>query len=129
MPNEDHERAAMDNVIGLQRRTVAAPTPLPDGMLAFRSLSGHEAVSQLFELDVDLVSPTPSLDLKQLPGKPLALDFQAASGIRRLHGHITRCKLAGREGPTSRVYRYRASVAVVPDPDVGQQNIPAAQRA
>lgn len=100
----------MDNVISLQRRTVTARTPLPAAMLAFRAMAGHEALSQLFELEVDLVSPSHSLDMKQLLGKPLTLDIQAASGIRHLNGHITRCKLAGREGPTSRLYRYRVTV-------------------
>ncbi|MCD0502839.1 type VI secretion system Vgr family protein [Bordetella petrii] len=100
----------MDNVISLQPRTVVARTPLPPEMLAFRGMVGHEALSQLYELEVDLVSPSHSLDMKQLLGKPLTLDIEAAGGIRYLTGHITRCKLAGREGPTSRLYRYRATV-------------------
>jgi len=100
----------MDNLISLQPRTVIARTPLPPEMLAFRGVVGHEALSQLFELDVDLVSPSHSLDMKQLLGKPLTLDIEAAGGTRHLNGHITRCKLAGREGPTSRLYRYRATV-------------------
>ena len=100
----------MDNVISLQRRTVVARTPLPGDMLAFRGMVGHEALSQLFEFDVDLASSSHSLDMKHLLGKPLTLDIQAAGGLRHLNGHITRCKLAGREGPTSRLYRYRATV-------------------
>jgi type VI secretion system secreted protein VgrG len=94
----------------LANRTVTAHTPLP-GVLAFRGMTGHEGLSQLFEFDVELVAENYSLDIKQLLGKPLTLAVdKALVGQRYLNGQITRCTLVGRESATSRYYIYRATV-------------------
>jgi type VI secretion system secreted protein VgrG len=45
-------------------RVVKAHTPLAEDQLMFRSMHGAEGLSQLFEFEVDLVSPSVSLDMK-----------------------------------------------------------------
>jgi len=92
-------------------RLVKAHTPLPPEQLKFRGMHGAESLSQLFELEVELVSESYSLDMKSLLGKPLTLEIEtAAAAPRYLSGHITRCVLVGRENNTSRYTIYRATV-------------------
>jgi type VI secretion system secreted protein VgrG len=59
-------------------RVVKAHTPLGDDQLMFRSMRGTEGLSQLFELEVDLLSPSAAIDLKSVLGKPLTLEIQTA---------------------------------------------------
>ena len=92
-------------------RVVRAHTPLPPEQLKFRGMHGAESLSQLFELEVELVSESYTLDMKSLLGKPLTLEIEIASSTPRyLSGHITRCVLVGRENNTSRYTIYRATV-------------------
>ncbi len=92
-------------------RVVKAHTPLGEEQLLFRSMHGSEGLSQLFEFEVDLLSPNTSVDMKGLLGKPLALEIQTLSGTPRyLNGQITRFTMIGREGGSSRYTVYRASV-------------------
>jgi len=92
-------------------RVVKAHTPLAEDQLLFRSMHGSEGLSQLFEFEVDLLSPNTSVDMKGLLGKPLALEIQTLSGPPRyLNGQITRFTMIGREGGSSRYTVYRASV-------------------
>ncbi|WP_082818088.1 type VI secretion system Vgr family protein [Variovorax boronicumulans] len=92
-------------------RVVKAHTPLGEEQLLFRSMHGSEGLSQLFEFEVDLLSPNTSVDMKGLLGKPLALEIQTLSGTPRyLNGQITRFTMIGREGGSSRYTVYRAAV-------------------
>ncbi|RIX74282.1 type VI secretion system Vgr family protein [Acidovorax cavernicola] len=92
-------------------RVVKAHTPLAEDQLLFRSMHGSEGLSQLFEFEVDLLSPNTSVDMKALLGKPLALEIQTLNGSPRyLNGQITRFTMIGREGGSSRYIVYRASV-------------------
>ena len=90
-------------------RIVIAHTPLGD-TLRFRAMHGTEAISELFEFDVELLADTMSLDLKALLGQSLTLEITTASGKRYLDGLTTRCVLVGREDAVDRQYRYRATV-------------------
>ncbi len=47
-------------------RTVQVHTVLSAEQLKFRAMRGREALSQLFEFEVDMVSPSFNLDLKKL---------------------------------------------------------------
>lgn len=77
----------------------------------FRSMTGEEALSSLFEFQVELLLPTHSLDLKQVLGQQLTLEIaQENLQTRYLNGQVTRCSLVGRETATSRFYVYRATV-------------------
>ncbi|WP_256099020.1 type VI secretion system Vgr family protein, partial [Variovorax sp. SG517] len=92
-------------------RVVRAHTPLAESQLLFRSMRGTEGLSQLFEFEVDLVSPSASLDLKSVLGKPLTLEIQTAgSGPRYLNGQVIRFSMIGRDGGTERHTVYRATV-------------------
>ncbi|MDH6169183.1 uncharacterized protein involved in type VI secretion and phage assembly, partial [Variovorax boronicumulans] len=44
-------------------RVVKAHTPLGEEQLKFRSMRGTEGLSQLFEFEVDLLSPDAAIDL------------------------------------------------------------------
>ncbi|WP_148715773.1 type VI secretion system Vgr family protein [Chitinolyticbacter meiyuanensis] len=92
-------------------RIVTAHTPLGEEALRFRAMNGSEALSQLFEFEVELLSDSHSLDLKALLGKSLTLELETqGEGARYLDGIVARCMLVGREDNTARQYRYRATV-------------------
>jgi type VI secretion system secreted protein VgrG len=91
-------------------RIIRAHTPLGEDQLLFSSMCGSEGLSQLFELEVDLLSRNASIDPKQLLGKPLALEIRTAGAPRFLHGHVARFTVVGREGGRTRHTIYRALV-------------------
>ncbi|MFL9666382.1 type VI secretion system Vgr family protein [Variovorax sp. AB1(2024)] len=92
-------------------RVVTAHTPLPPDQLLFRSMHGKEALSELFEFEVDLLSPNTSVDMKAVLGKPLTLEIVTIDGTPRyLNGQITRFTMIGREESSSRYVVYRALV-------------------
>ncbi|WP_413470479.1 type VI secretion system Vgr family protein [Variovorax paradoxus] len=73
-------------------------------------MHGTEGLSQLFEFEVDLLSPSVSLDMKSVLGKPLSLEIQTAGEPRFLNGQIVRFTMVGKEGGSSRYVLYRATV-------------------
>ncbi|WP_208509136.1 type VI secretion system Vgr family protein [Variovorax paradoxus] len=92
-------------------RVVRAHTPLGDDQLLFRSMSGTEGLSQLYEFEVDLLSPDAAIDLRSVLGKPLTLEIRTAGEKPRyLDGQVARFTAVGREGGTSRHTVYRATV-------------------
>ncbi|UVH57214.1 type VI secretion system tip protein VgrG [Variovorax paradoxus] len=92
-------------------RVVTAHTPLAPDQLLFRSMHGNEGLSELFEFEVDLLSPNTSVDMKAVLGKPLTLEIVTIDGAPRyLNGQITRFTMIGREESSSRYVVYRASV-------------------
>ncbi|MDQ0573007.1 type VI secretion system secreted protein VgrG [Variovorax paradoxus] len=91
-------------------RVVRAHTPLGEDQLQFRSMHGTEGLSQLFEFEVDLLSPSASIDMKAVLGKSIALEIQTAGVPRFLNGQVVRFSMIGREGGTSRHTVYRATV-------------------
>jgi type VI secretion system secreted protein VgrG len=94
----------------MANRIVKAHTPLAEDQLIFRSMHGAEGLSQLFEFEVDLLSPSVSLDMKSVLGKPLSLEIQTVGEPRFLNGQIVRFTMVGRESSTSRYVVYRATV-------------------
>jgi type VI secretion system secreted protein VgrG len=91
-------------------RVVKAHTPLGEDQLLFRSMHGTEGLSQLFEFEVELLSPSVSIDMKSVLGKPLTLEIMTAGAPRFLNGQIVRFTMIGKEGGTSRYVVYRATV-------------------
>ncbi|MET3495454.1 type VI secretion system Vgr family protein [Variovorax boronicumulans] len=92
-------------------RVVTAHTPLAADQLLFRSMHGNEGLSELFEFEVDLLSPNTSVDMKSVLGKPLTLEIVTIDGTPRyLNGQITRFTMIGREESSSRYVVYRALV-------------------
>jgi len=91
-------------------RVVKAHTPLGEEQLMFRSMNGTEGLSQLFEFEVDLLSPSATIDMQSVLGKPLSLEIRTAEAPRFLSGQVVRFSMIGREGRTSRHTVYRATV-------------------
>lgn len=92
-------------------RVIIAHTPPENGALLFKSLSGHEGLSEPFEFDVELLHRSNGLKLKNLLGKPLTIELRGAIlSPRFLNGYITRMTLTGRETRGERYYIYRAMV-------------------
>jgi type VI secretion system secreted protein VgrG len=91
-------------------RTVQVHTVLSAEQLKFRAMRGREALSQLFEFEVDMVSPSFNLDLKKLLGTSLTIDLTDGGSPRFLNGTVVRFELVGRANETGRHYVYRALV-------------------
>ncbi len=91
-------------------RIVKVHSPLGEDQLMFRSMLGEEGLSRLFEFEVDLLSPRPSIDPASMLGKALTLELRTAGEARFLDGQVARFSVVGREGGTSRHTVYRASV-------------------
>lgn len=91
-------------------RTVQVHTVLNAEQLKFRAMRGQEGLSQLFEFEVDMVSPSFNLDLKKLLGTSLTLELQDEGASRFLNGTVVRFELVGRANETGRHYIYRALV-------------------
>ncbi|WP_027729625.1 type VI secretion system tip protein TssI/VgrG [Variovorax paradoxus] len=91
-------------------RTVQVHTVLNAEQLKFRAMRGQEGLSQLFEFEVDMVSPSFNLDLKKLLGTSLTLELQDEGASRFLNGTVVRFELVGRANETGRHYVYRALV-------------------
>ncbi len=91
-------------------RTVLVHTVLGAEQLKFRAMRGQEGLSQLFEFEVEMLSPSFNLDLKKLLGTPLTIEIADDAGPRYLDGMVVRFELVGRAGETGRHYLYRALV-------------------
>ena len=91
-------------------RTVQVHTVLSAEQLKFRAMRGREALSQLFEFEVDMVSPSFNLDLKKLLGTSLTIEVTDGGAPRFLNGTVVRFELVGRANETGRHYVYRALV-------------------
>ncbi|GKT25482.1 type VI secretion system tip protein TssI/VgrG [Acidovorax sp. SUPP3334] len=89
-------------------RRVTIQTPLGE-QLQFRQLQGKEALSELFSLDVDLLSESKSIDPKALLGKSATVVVETEGGGRRyLDGIVTRFGLQGQD---HRFYTYKARLS------------------
>lgn len=89
-------------------RRVTIETPLGD-QLKFRQLQGTEEISQLFTLDVDLLSESKSIDPKALLGKNATVVVETEGGGKRyIDGIVTRF---GMQGQDHRMFSYRARLS------------------
>jgi len=71
-------------------RSVKVKTPLPDNTLLFSNMSGHERLGELFDYQVELLSPDAELDLNELLGKEITIGVEHPnSGQRFFHGHFS----------------------------------------
>lgn len=88
-------------------RRIRITTPLGEA-LQFRQLRGHEALSELFELEVDLLAEDKNIDPKALLGQGASVSIQTQSGgLRHIDGIVTRFGLQGQD---HRHYSYRATL-------------------
>lgn len=88
-------------------RSIIADTPVGE-TLWFSSLTGREALSELFEYRVKLKSESFSVSPDSLLGLPFTVAADALGGAKRhLSGHCTRFAFSGKSG---RYYEYEAIV-------------------
>jgi type VI secretion system secreted protein VgrG len=72
-------------------RHIAISTPLGKDVLLLRGFHGSEAISQLFQFDLDLLSENDSVSFHDLVGKNVTLRiFDADGAERHWHGFISR---------------------------------------
>ncbi len=79
--------------------------------LLFHTLTGEERLSEIYELDVGLLCPTNTLDLKSQLGKSFTVTISDNTApARYLNGNITGMTLAGREETEERYYLYHVTL-------------------
>ncbi|MEE4462940.1 contractile injection system protein, VgrG/Pvc8 family, partial [Azotobacter chroococcum] len=75
-------------------RNVKVHSVLGEEVLLFRAMTGTEALSQLFQFEIELLAESHSLALKTLLGSSLTLEIATQDeGVRYLNGLVTRCEL------------------------------------
>ncbi len=83
-------------------------TPLGPNKLLVRSYSGEEAISELFQYDLELYSEDPSLDTTQIVGKGVTLQIPLSDGsFQYVNGIVGRFTQAGMD---SRFVTYLAEL-------------------
>jgi len=81
------------------RRAVRIHTALPENSLALSTLSGTEQLSELFSYRVDCVSENASLDLYDVLGMPIGIEYQTnGDGVRYMHGLVSEAAHVGNLG-------------------------------
>lgn len=78
--------------------------------LLFRSLSGSEAISALYEFKLQFLCEDISFDANSLIGSEITLTIDIESKQRYLSGLVTRIKRLGKETLTKRYYIFEATI-------------------
>ena len=103
MPLDDSLLSQHARLITLE---TAQGSDLPDALVA-ESFSGREAVNELFCFDIDALSLSTQVDLKQFIGEEITLRLLQADGSQRAwHGYCTEATWLGADGGMAR-YRLR----------------------
>jgi type VI secretion system secreted protein VgrG len=90
------------------RQAMRVHTTLEDDMLLLEGLSGHEAVSQPYLFELDLVSLDRDIDGEQLLRTPMHIDLDLPDGSTRpIHGIVRRFVQRGRDED---LVSYRAEI-------------------
>lgn len=80
-------------------RAVRIHTGLPDNTLALSRMTGHEQLSELFEYTLECVSENAALDLYEVLGQPISVEFDTdGDGVRHLHGLVCEAGHIGSRG-------------------------------
>lgn len=88
-------------------RRISIETPL-GAALQFRQLRGHEALSELFALEIDLLAEDKGIDPKALLGQGATVSLQTQDGgVRHIDGLVSRFGLQGQD---HRHYSYRLTL-------------------
>ena len=75
----------------------------PDELAVLRFF-GSEAISELFQYQIDLVAKTPDIDFEKMIGEAATLKLIGAEADRFGHGIVTRFELVA-SGPENTIYR------------------------
>jgi type VI secretion system secreted protein VgrG len=93
----------------MSTRTFILKTPLDDDLLRLVHLTGHEALSEVSEFHLDILSPSADVDPHSLLGATMRVEVTTQSGgTRYINGLVTMFSYIGPEGSASRLYRYKA---------------------
>ncbi len=81
-------------------RFLVINTPLGDDKLLLRSFNGHEAISQLFSFQLDLLSEDDNLDFASIVGKNVSFSVLLGDGenARFFNGYVSRFTHCGDDG-------------------------------
>ncbi len=89
-------------------RLLRIDTPLGPDVLLLREFTGHEAVSQLFKYDLDLLTEGPFIQYEDIIGQPVTVRIELSGEEERVfHGFISRFAQTGSE---SGILHYRAEM-------------------
>ena len=88
-------------------RALRLDTPLGEDALLLRSISGHEAISQLFRFQLELLSENDSISFDGIVGKKVTIHLQTLDAERAFSGYVSRFSQGGRD---ERFTYYRAEV-------------------
>lgn len=91
---------------------VTIDTPLEEGSLLLTSLTGTEAMSRLFQFQVEFLSDDPTIDHKKMLGQNVTVNLSLADGEQRhFNGVVNRLT---RIGPTPNTTKTAYRVELVP---------------
>lgn len=85
-------------------RALRIDTPLGPDTLLLRSLSGQEAISQLFRFQLDLLSENDSVNFDSIVGKAVSIHIRTADAERCMSGYISRFSQGGRDAIFTRYH-------------------------
>jgi type VI secretion system secreted protein VgrG len=88
-------------------RTFSLLTPLADGTLQFVDLIGHEAISQVSEFDIDVLSTSADIDSGSLLGKNVSVQINTQSSTRYLNGIATMFSYIGPDLSANNRFKYK----------------------
>ncbi len=89
-------------------RDASVHTSLPDGELVFYTMSGYEALGQLFRYELQLLSENPEINLSELLGEPISVSLRLPHGeSREFNGVVSHCAFDENVG---RYFLYRVTV-------------------
>ncbi len=81
-----------------ENRLIAIDTPLGEDVLLLRGFHGREAISRLFQFELDLLSENHSISFDDLVGKNVTLRISLADGSdRHWNGFVSRFSQGSRE--------------------------------
>ncbi|WPX88672.1 type VI secretion system Vgr family protein [Pseudomonas asiatica] len=82
---------ALEQMLSQHRRLITFDSPLPvDQELQLLSFTGHEAMSELFYFNVELVSQDARIELKKLIGKKVTMGIELADGSTKyISAHVS----------------------------------------
>lgn len=91
-------------------RTYKISGPFDSESLLFRSMSGNEALSSIYEFRLEFVSKDKNFDARTLIGKELTLKVNNGNKNRYLSGLVTQAKRVGQETTTERYFIFETIV-------------------
>ncbi|WP_416468209.1 type VI secretion system tip protein TssI/VgrG [Pseudomonas sp. LFS044] len=90
----------LEQMLSQHRRLITFDSPLPaDQELQLLSFTGHEAMSELFSFNVELMSQDARIELKKLIGKKVTMGIELADGTTKyISAHVSDFIHTGADG-------------------------------